>query len=62
MSYRLLNPELVKHLLYLQFPVVLQRVEGLGWHLEKAGFLDGRKLKQDCAELRATVRVWTPAG
>lgn len=45
--YLLLGPKLIKHLLDLQFPVILQRVEGLRWHLKKARLFDGRQLVQN---------------
>lgn len=51
------SPQLVKHLLDLQFPVVLQRVEGLGRHLEEARLLDGREMVQNGAEAGPAVRV-----
>lgn len=59
--YLLLHPQLIKHFLDLQFPVILQRVEGLSWHLEKARLLDGGQLVQDRCEVRPGVRVRAPA-
>lgn len=55
--YLLLGPQLIKHFLDLQFPVILQRVEGLCWHLKKARLLDGRQMVQNSCELRPGVRV-----
>lgn len=55
--YLFLGPQLIKHFLDLQLPVVLQGVEGLRWHLEEARLLDGRQMVQDGRELRPGVRV-----
>lgn len=59
--YLLLGPQLIKHLLDLQLPVILQGVEGLHWHLKEARLFDGRQLVQNSCELRSGVRVRAPA-
>jgi len=60
-QYLLLGPELVEHLLDLHLPVVLQRVEGRGDHLEESRLLDGRQLVQDAGEGGPAVGVRAPA-
>lgn len=59
--YLLLGPQLIKHLLDLQLPVILQGVEGLHWHLKEARLFDGRQLVQNSCELWSGVRVRAPA-
>lgn len=61
LNYLLLGPQLIKHFLDLQFPVILKGVEGLCWHLKKAWLLDGCELVQNSREERPRVRVWAPA-
>ena len=60
-SHLLLGPELVKHLLDLQPPVLLQRVEGLQGHLKHGRLFDGQQPHEDTSEGRATVGVRAPA-
>lgn len=43
-SYLFLGPELVKHLLNLMLPVILQAVEGILGHFEETRLLDGSEL------------------
>lgn len=60
-SYLLFSPELVEHVLDLQLPVILQRVEGLLRHLLPHLLLQGRELGQDGAEVGSAVGVLVPA-
>lgn len=46
-SYFLFSPEFIKHVLDLHFPVLLQGVEGVLWHLFLHLLLQGRQLGQD---------------
>ncbi len=59
--YLLFSPEFIEHVLDLQFPVLLQGVEGLLRHLFLHLLLQGRQLGQDGAEIRSAVGVLVPA-
>ena len=61
LPHLLLGPQLVEHLLDLQLPVVLQRVERRRQHLEEPRLLDGGELVQDGAEGGPGMRVRAPA-
>ena len=50
LSYLFFGPELVKHLLNLVFPVILQAVEGVLGHFKETRLLYGSKLVQDTRE------------
>lgn len=60
-SHLLFSPELIENVLYLQFPVVLQGVEGVLRHLFLHLPLQGNQLSQDGAEIRSAVGVLVPA-
>lgn len=59
--YLFLGPELVKHLLNLVFPVVLQAVEGVLGHFKETRLLYGSQLVQDIGEGWSRVGVGVPA-
>ena len=60
-THLLLGAQLVKHVLDLQFPVLLQRVEGVLRHLLPYLQLQGCQLIQDGGEAGPPVRVLVPA-
>lgn len=60
-SYFLFRAEFVKHVLNLQFPVLLQGVEGVLWHLLLHLLLQGHQLGQDGAKIWSAVGVLVPA-
>lgn len=60
-SHLLFSPEFIEHVLDLQFPVLLQGVEGVLRHLLLHLSLQGHQLSQDGAEIRSAVGVLVPA-
>lgn len=60
-AYLLFGPELIKHLLDLNTPVVLHAVEGVLGHGGHHRLLDGRQLLQDAGEGGTHVGVLVPA-
>lgn len=60
-SHLLFSPEFIEHVLDLQFPVLLQAVEGVLRHLFLHLLLQGRQLGQDGAEIGSAVGVLVPA-
>lgn len=59
--YLLLGPQLVKHFLDFQLPVILKGAEGVNRHLEEARLLDSCQLVQNSSEQGPGVRVGAPA-
>lgn len=57
----LFSPEFIEHVLDLQLPVILQRVERVLWHLFLHLLLQDGQLGQDGAEIGSTVGVLVPA-
>lgn len=60
-SYLLFSPQFIEHVLDLQFPAVLQGVEGVLRHLFLHLLLQGRQLGQDGAKIGSAVGVLVPA-
>lgn len=60
-SYLLFSPEFIEHVLDLQFPVLLQGVEGVLRHLFLHLLLQSRQLGQDGAKIGSMVGVLVPA-
>lgn len=61
LSYLFFGPELVKHLLNLMFPVILQAVEGVLGHFKETRLLYGGQLVQDICERWTRMGVGIPA-
>lgn len=53
--------ELVKHLLNLQLPVILQGLEGFCWHFKESRLLNSCQLVQNTGERGSCMRVHIPA-